>query len=174
MHHFAFSRLYLARLWFRHQKHQTVRFNVDWVTATIFCDVRGLLRTLSRLWSDLWMTFEMINMSSCSCLKGDGRKERIKSATCCRTANRGQQRGHRCDQSDHIWDQSDHRWVQSDHRWVYLVSTVMCRCLGPEQLASVLTVNHTKNAIEDDVIEHDDSNTIFEIKKYFFFFVVEH
>lgn len=29
-------------------------------------------------------------------------------------------------------------------------SSVLCRCLDPEELASVLTVNHTKNAIEDD------------------------
>lgn len=28
--------------------------------------------------------------------------------------------------------------------------SVLCRCLDPEQLTSVLTVNHTKNAIEDD------------------------
>lgn len=81
---------------------------------------RGLGGVYSEPWagSDRWMTFEMIHRSSCSCLNGDGRKERIKSATCCRTANRGQQRGHRC-------DQSDHRWVQSDHRWVNLVSTVI-------------------------------------------------
>lgn len=29
-------------------------------------------------------------------------------------------------------------------------SSVLCRCLAPEQFASVLTLNHTKNAIEDD------------------------
>lgn len=29
-------------------------------------------------------------------------------------------------------------------------SSVLCKCLDPEQLASVLTVNHTKNAMEDD------------------------
>lgn len=29
-------------------------------------------------------------------------------------------------------------------------SSVLCRCLEPEQLASVLSINHAKNNIEDD------------------------
>lgn len=109
-------------------------------------DGLGLGGVCSEPWAgsaaDLWMTFEMIHRSSCSCLKGDGRKERIKSATCCRTANRGQQRGHRCDQSDHIWDQSDHRWVQSDHRWVYLVSTVFSVVQMSRAWAISICVDH--------------------------------